>query len=206
MMESRKSPTEIWARLASRTPRALGGIMAARVPHPMIGPRVIGYLYPFFSISGTSVCPSIAQPAMDEPDSVAKRTPPTTASKTQPSRYPSHPLLQGVHHVLSDPEEEHDLSHQEKERDRKQGKGGNRSGDAEHELRQPHFPSPEQIGEEHIHKEKAESDWDTEKEEEDQKREDQDKQQPPVHGITPVSAAFGLSKELPAKGEHIQWG
>ncbi len=190
-MESKKSPTEIWARLASRTPRALGGIMAASVPHPMIGPSVIGYLYPFFSISGTSVCPSMAQPAMEDPESVAKRTPPNNRQQAQSPRDPSHPLLQSVHHVLGDPEEEHDLSHQQKKRDGKQGKGGDGSGDAEHELRQPHLSSPEQIGEENIHKEKAESDRDAEKEEKDQKREDQGKRQPPFHGITPVSAAFG---------------
>ncbi len=44
MMVMRKSPTEIWARVAVMMPRAESGIMPARHPLPMIGPRVIWVL------------------------------------------------------------------------------------------------------------------------------------------------------------------
>ena len=53
--------------------------MMARPPLPRIGPRLICFLYPRFSISGTRVDPSMATLPMVAPVSTANSTPPATA-------------------------------------------------------------------------------------------------------------------------------
>ena len=81
MMAMRIFPTEISAIAPQSTARALGGIIMAKPPLPKIGPRLIGFLYPCFSISGISEDPSIATLARLVPVRVEKRVPTATASR-----------------------------------------------------------------------------------------------------------------------------
>jgi hypothetical protein len=80
--------TEIFAKLAKRTPSELGGINMAKPLPVKIGPIIIGFLYPRFSISGTRFLPNKAAEAIGTPVRAARIHPEITANKLNLARTP----------------------------------------------------------------------------------------------------------------------
>ena len=84
-------PTEISAIAAKRTAGALGGIIIAKQLLPRIGPKLMGFMYFRFLISGSSVSPIIAKLAIAAPVNVDSKTPPAIETKLSlPGSRPNH--------------------------------------------------------------------------------------------------------------------
>jgi hypothetical protein len=106
IIANRNFPIEKRANDAKITPRALGGIIMSRPALPMMGPRVIGGLYPLFSISGNITVPNMATLAVAAPESAPKTAPPKTVRRLNlPGTRPIHlsrvSIIRGATPVLN---------------------------------------------------------------------------------------------------------